>query len=153
MTNQARRLLTRFLRAVDSEGAGIFQWIIGAAFAVAGAQDLFIAHEAPLTLMGSMGWVSFKLWCWCAIGGAVQCLIGKALDGTKLVDAANFLQLVGDATLSLLLLAYTYATFHVEPLGSGGFGGYVGAALVVINAIMILRDIRRIRENLNRQPP
>lgn len=138
-------LMRKFLVAVDSEGVALFQWVFYLIIAFDGAQNLFIAHEPPFTLHGSMGYVNFQWWCALEMAGPVLCLAGKVLHSSKMWRSANTLQLVGDLTLCGAELSYVTATFQIEPIGKVGHGGYIGLALCLSTLLLGLRDFRRMR--------
>lgn len=149
MSDRARvtlqRLVTRFWIAVDAEGVALFQYVFGAIFLLAGLYGLFIAgHKPPLTLRGSMVGVDVTIWYWLNIMGPLCSLTGKSLKG-QLTYAGMWMQLTGDLTLTMSLLAYIAATVQIETWGEGAYGAFLGAALCISAAITVTRDIRRLR--------
>lgn len=129
---------------LDSEGVELFQWLFYVIIAFDGAQNLFIATDFPLTLMGSMGKPFFDYWCALEMVAPVCCLIGRAIYHTSFRDAANKFQLAGDLILGSSEAGYVIATFHVEPIGRGGHGGYLGLAFMLSAYLLAVRDFRRM---------
>lgn len=130
---------------LDSEGVELFQWLFYVIIAFDGGQNLFIAHDLPLTLMGSMGHPYFECWCALELVAPVCCLIGRSLyNKPTFRDAANKFQLGGDVILGSSEAGYVIATFHVEPIGKGGHGGYLGLAFMLSALLLGWRDYRRI---------
>lgn len=130
---------------LDSEGVELFQWLFYIIIAIDGAQNLFIAHAPPLTLMGSMGQPFFDYWCALEMIAPVCCLIGRSIYHTAFRDAANKFQLAGDLILGSSEAGYVIATFHIEPVGKGGHGGYLGLAFMLSAFLLAVRDYRRMR--------
>lgn len=140
-----RRLIDRFWMAIDAEGVGLFQYVFGAVFILAGLYGLFIAgHKPPLTLRGSMAGVDVTIWYWLNIIGPLCSLTGKTLKG-QLTYAGMWMQLTGDLTLTMSLLAYIVATVQVESWGKGAYGAFLGTALGISAVITVTRDVRRLR--------
>lgn len=140
-----RRLLDRFWVAIDAEGVALFQYVFGAVFILAGLYGLFIAgHKPPLTLRGSMAGVDVTIWYWLNIIGPVCSLTGKSLK-KQLTYAGMWMQLTGDLTLTMSLLAYIVATVQVETWGEGAYGAFLGTALCISAGITVTRDVRRLR--------
>lgn len=146
-----RRLVHRFLVMLDTEGVELFQWLFYLIIAADGAQNLFIAHDQPLTLQGSMDHQFFRYWCALEIVAPVCCLVGRAVHRTSFRKQANAFQMVGDLVLGSSEAAYVVATFHIEPVGRGGHGGYLGLAFMISAYLLALRDYRRIRSE-EREP-
>lgn len=140
-----RRVIGRFFTMLDSEGVELFQWLFYLIITFDGAQNLFIAHAPPLTLMGSMQPVFFHWWCTLEMVAPVCCLIGRATYNSSFRDAANKFQLIGDLILAASETAYVIATFHIEPIGKGGHGGYLGLAFTISTLLLAWRDFRRMR--------
>jgi hypothetical protein len=145
MASRARRTVDRFFVMLDSEGVELFQWLFYVIIAGDGAQNLFIAHRPPLTLQGSMGQPFFECWCVLEIIAPVLCLIGRSIYRTSFRKAANRFQLAGDLILGASESAYVIATFHIEPIGKGGHGGYLGLAFMLSAFLLAVRDFRRMR--------
>lgn len=145
MAAARRRTVGRFFTMLDSEGVELFQWLFYAILAFDGGQNLFIAHDEPLTLQGSMSHGAFHLWCALELIAPVCCLLGRSLYNTSNRLAANRFQLIGDLVLGASESAYVIATFHIEPVGQGGHGGYLGLAFMLSAFLLGIRDYRRIR--------
>jgi hypothetical protein len=146
-----RRVLGRLLVAVDSEGVLLFQIVFYLIFILIGFHDLVIAHNGPMTLHNSMSYLSIKAWCWANMIGPAACLLGKLIEMISptpgyedLKAPGRVLQLGGDLTISVALMAYVVATFQVEPWGTGGYGGYVSLATWISTVVLVIRDLRRL---------
>lgn len=141
-------LATRFWTTIDSEGVALFQVVFYLTFIVIGLHDLFIAHSGPLTLHGSMSYLNIQQWCWANIIGPGCCLLGKLMawygSPGGAARSGQWLQLFGDIAISFALLAYMIATFHVEPWGTGGYGGYLSLATWLSTVLLTVRDGRRL---------
>lgn len=145
MRASVQRLVTRFWHAVDAEGVGLFQYVFGAVFMLAGIYGILVAgNKPPLTLRGSMAGFDVTIWYWLNIIGPLCSLTGKALKG-QLTYAGMWMQFTGDLTLTISLLAYIAATVQVETWGEGAYGAFLGAALCISAAITVTRDVRRLR--------
>lgn len=139
------RLLNRFWEVLDADNIILFQAVFGAAFILCGLNGLFISHfQAPLTLKGQMGQTYVALWYGLLVLGPLACLVGKSLHN-RLIYAGHLLQITGDVTVALVLLAYITGTVQSEPIGHGGFGAFGGMAFFVSALLFITRDIRRLR--------
>jgi hypothetical protein len=139
------RIVTRFFVMLDSEGVELFQWLFYLIIAFDGFQNLFIAQDPPLTLMGSMAKPFFDSWCVLEMVAPVCCLVGRSVYNTSFRDASNKFQLAGDLILGMSETAYVIATFHIEPIGKGGHGGYLGLAFTLSALLLATRDFRRMR--------
>lgn len=139
-----KRLIRRFWQAIDAESVVLFQYVFGVVFILAGLYGIFVAdHEPPLTLRGSMGDFDVRIWYWLNIVGPLVCLIGKSMTG-DLTYAGMWMQLTGDLTLTLALLAYISGTVQTESWGKGAYGAFLGLALCISAAITVTRDVRRL---------
>jgi hypothetical protein len=139
-----RRIMDRFWRLVDAESVVLFQYIFGTIFMLAGVYGIFIANaEPPLTLRGSMGHMDVRIWYWLNVTGPGCSLIGKCMRG-RLTYAGMWMQLTGDAVISLALLAYISGTVEVESWGHGAYGAFLGAALCLCAGVTVTRDVRRL---------
>jgi len=150
--------IARFWSLVDSEKVEPFQFVFYVAFIFIGFQDLFIAHSGPRTLHGTMNYFSVQTWCWCLMLGPTCGLVGEAIyrfetPGIDIYRPGRTLKLTGDIAIFVAIAAYTVATFHTEPWGTGGAGGYIGLAILLSMIFLILRDIRRFSEPRFRTGP
>jgi hypothetical protein len=148
-----RRAVERFFVMLDSEGVELFQWLFYLILAFDGGQNLFIAHDLPLSLQGTMAPTFFQWWAALEMVAPVCCLIGRALYNTPLYRAAaNRFQLVGDLVLASSEAGFVVATFHSEPVGHGGHGGYLALAFMLSAALLAWRDVRRIKIDRRSDP-
>lgn len=141
-----KRSLARFFVMLDSEGVELFQWLFYVIIAFDGYNNLFLADNRPLTLLGTMGYPYFDYWCVLEMVAPSCCLFGRALynrEGFR--EASNKFQLAGDLILGMSEAGYVIATFHTEPVGKGGHGGYLGLAFMLSALLLGVRDWRRIR--------
>lgn len=155
---QRKSPVDHLVQAIDHEGVALFQTVFYLCFILIGFHDLFIAHSGPITLHGSMSYLSVKVWCWANMVGPAACLFGKFVElftpeeppedyqitREDMLRPGRVLQLGGDITISVALMAYVAATFVVEPWGKGGYGGYVSLATWISTVFLIIRDIRRL---------
>lgn len=142
-----RGVIGRFWAAVDSESVWLFQGLIGGAFILCGLVGIFVAHGAlPLTLMGSMGGLDALVWYALLIVSPSISLFGKAVSKTEIAYGGMWCQLTGDVTMVPALSAYLYGTLLSEPLGHGGFGAYLAAALLIGSFLFVIRDVRRLMQ-------
>jgi hypothetical protein len=146
-TAVVKGVVGRFWAAVDSESVWLFQGLIGTAFILCGLVGIFVAHGAlPLTLMGSMGGFDALVWYTLLVVSPSISLFGKAVSTTEIAYGGMWCQLTGDATMVPALSAYLYGTLLVEPIGHGGFGAYIAAALLISSFLFVVRDVRRIMQ-------
>lgn len=139
-----RRYWVRFWMALDAEGIALFQYVLGAAFILAGLYGLIVAgRQPPVTLEGSMTSHNVTLWYALNIAGPLCCLVGKSVHGS-LTYAGHIMQLAGDVMVALALLAYVTGTVEVESWGSGAYGTFIGSALFCCAALFLMRDVRRL---------
>lgn len=144
MSSYLNRVINRFWSLIDAESVVLFQFVFGVGFVLAGLYGIFIANaEPPLTLQGSMGRMDVGLWYWLNVAGPVCSLIGKCLKG-DLTYAGMWMQLTGDVTLAIALLAYIAGTVEVESWGKGAYGAFLAAVLCVSAALTVTRDVRRL---------
>lgn len=146
MRSKAKGLLDSFHSSLDDEGVELFQWVFYLIIALDGAQNLFLAHNLPLTLTGSMGHPFFEYWCGLELVAPSMCLFGRAIHRTAYRRQANVFQMVGDMVLGSSEVAYVIGTFVNEPVGSGGHGGYLGLAFVISAYMLAYRSWRRWRK-------
>jgi hypothetical protein len=144
--SRMQNLIGQLTGAIDSESVSLFQWVYYVVFLLSGVYNLFIADTAPLTLYSTMGPVSLRLWYWLNIFGSALPLIGKAVRRTNLAYVGMWLQLFGNLTMYLVLLAYVVATMQVESWGRGGYGAFLGVAVLLAVTLIVIRDIRRLIE-------
>jgi hypothetical protein len=139
-----KNLWARYWYAVDSQHVVIFQFIFGTMFILAGINGIFAAHaEPPMTLHGSMDALDVRIWYWLLIVGPLSSLTGKCMRGS-LTYAGTWMELTGDVTISLALLAYITGTVQVESWGKGGFGAFLGAGFCIAAAVTVTRDVREL---------
>lgn len=140
----AARLWARFWFAIDEQQVSPFMYVFGIGFIFAGIYGPTVAHyDPPLTLQGSMTPGYVAVWYWLLLVGPALALIGKSLKG-RLTHAGLILQLTGDMTVSLALLAYVVASFHVETWGHGAFGPFLGSSFCAAACITITHDVRAL---------
>lgn len=140
----ASRLWERFWSAVDAEVVTVFQYVFGVIFVAAGVYGIFVAkQQPPLSLRGSMSHMDLRMFYWLNIVGPFLALIGKTTKGT-LTYAGMWLQLAGDITITIALLAFITGTVQVESWGKGAYGAFLGAAMFACAVITVTRDVRRL---------
>jgi hypothetical protein len=140
-----RRLIDRFWSLVDSEDVGLFLYVFGVGFILAGAYGIVVADlQPPLTLKGPMSTMSVDIWYWLNILGPLVSLTGKSLRG-NFIYTGMWLQLSGDITVTLALLAYVAGTVQVESWGKGAYGAFLGTAFCISAGLLVTRDLRRLR--------
>jgi hypothetical protein len=152
-------MVAGLFRAIDHEGVVLFQVLFYLILIFAGFQNLVLAggSGAPLTLNGTMALQGLKAWNWANLLGPLVCLIGKVVEVVDHEDhqtpevlretilrPGRWLQLFGDTGIAAALIAYTLATFHKEPVGTPGYGGYLALATGLSTLVLIIRDIRRL---------
>jgi hypothetical protein len=143
-----RHTLAKFFLILESELVEFYQWIFYAIISFDGAQNLFIAHAPPLTLQGSMSvhpW--FEFWCALEMVAPACGLVGRLLSRNHdddIKDQADLFQFVGDSILGTSEIAYVIGTFHIEPIGKGGHGGYLGLAFTLSAYTLAAADARRL---------
>lgn len=151
--NRRDTFIRRFWQLIDSEGVELFQWVFYIVIMSSGLYNLTTADGAPISVHPAMGGMDYDKWCWLNVTGPAACLIGKMCGHMKrFVDGGVWFQLTGDATLSLAVLAYVIAVFHVESWGRGMYGGWLGFATFLSIVVLIIRDVRRISEPPCSQP-
>jgi hypothetical protein len=149
--DKVKELINSFFKMLDAEGVVLFQVLYCVTFIVMGAQNRFVAHAGPITLHGTMGYLSISSWCWAMILGPICWITGKLIywlepPGVDQYRPGRILMFTGNISMSFALMSYIIATFHVEPWGHGGFGGYLASASWLSILVLIFRDIRRFRE-------
>jgi hypothetical protein len=140
---KTRAAVDHLLFMLDTEGVELFQWLFYIIIAVDGLQNLLLAHDMPLTLQNTMDYRSFTYWCGLEIAAPTICLIGRAMHRTSYKRQANTFQMFGDMILGSSEVAYVIGTFHAEPIGKGGHGGYLGLAFCISAFLLALRSYRR----------
>lgn len=139
-----RRLIDRFWSLIDSEDVGLFLYVFGVGFILAGIYGIVVADfKPPITLHGPMTHASVDIWYWLNILGPVVSLTGKSLRG-NFIYTGMWLQLSGDITITLALLAYVAGTVQVESWGKGAYGAFLGAAFCISASMLVTRDVRRL---------
>lgn len=139
-----KRVWDRFWIAIDSEAVILFQYVFGVIFIAAGLYGIFVAkQQPPLSLRGSVGHLDIRIWYWLNVAGPVLSLVGKTLAG-RLIYAGMWLQLGGNLTITLVLMAYISGTVQIESWGKGGYGAFLGAALFASAVLTVTRDVRRL---------
>lgn len=161
-----KRLVNGLLRSIDSEGVLLFQVVFYIILSFVGAQNLLAGGGGPLTLHGTMGGMSVMAWNWANLSGPAICLLGKVVEFVNpptvpaedprdddvispafeegVLRPGRWLQLLGDIGISWALGAYTVGTFHTEPVGVPGYGGYLGLATWLSTVVLTFRDLRRL---------
>lgn len=139
--------LAGFFHMLDTEAVELYQWLFYLIIAADGAQNLFIAHGQPLTMLGSMSsHPFFEYWCVLEIVAPLCCLVGRVMHRNPLYKRqADTFQMYGDAILGSSEVCYVIATFHIEPVGKGGHGGYLGLAFATSAYLLAIRAYRRRR--------
>jgi hypothetical protein len=134
---------------LDHEAVELYQWLFYVIVAFDGLQNWLIAHDPPLTLIGTMGkHPYFEMWCILEVVAPISCMVGRALSrhaDDDFKDQADMFQMAGDAILGSSEVAYVIGTFQTEPIGKGGHGGYIGFAFCVSAYLLALADFRRLR--------
>lgn len=147
-----KRTVNRFLLMLDNEGVELFQWLFYIIIAIDGAQNLLLAHDMPLTLQNAMDYRSFTYWCGLEIAAPSLCLVGRVMHRTSYKKQANTFQMFGDMVLGSSEVAYVIGTFHAEPVGKGGHGGYLGLAFCISAYLLALRSYRRRKAESQHTP-
>ncbi|AOE43724.1 membrane protein [Gordonia phage Bantam] len=134
-------LITKFLKWVDSESLRLPQAIIYSAFWLAGIYMLTL-NRTPSVVTESMGpgWH----FAWTAMLALCPVVV---LVGYRMTDQYTglSLQLGNNAAITLCLLGYGGALIEQGQLGKGTFALFTTLALVLVTAIITLRDWRRLQ--------
>ncbi|WP_280389789.1 hypothetical protein [Nocardia wallacei] len=147
----------RFLAIVDSDELRLFQYTVYFSMALSGFYMGFLGSPGVVrnelgalmnciwVILTALGPVVAALGAWMVALGERRVLDAEACGGGGRIYWGWYLQLGGDFSVMMVCLAYVIAVFSASWLQRGIFAAFVISSLTLCGAILVLRDVRRIR--------
>lgn len=142
-------MLARFWALIDSETVRLYQAVMYTCYAFAG---IYMASygRPPSTVQRAMGEWAHTTWVVLMVTCPLLVLLGARFfnrdSGARNRYSGLWLQLGGNLGVTLALAAYVASVLKSPWWGTGVFAVWGYAGLTICNAVIVLRDARRIRQ-------
>lgn len=139
-----RHISARLWGWVDAESVRPYQTVVYLCCIVAGAQSL-IQGALPGAVTQAMGQEISVMWSVLLVACPATTLAGVWL-GRRGIEFGLWAQVAGDSGVAFTAAAYAVAIFQASWGRNASFAAWLAISIAVCAAVMVARDVRRIRQ-------